>query len=295
VRIEARGLAKRFGTTHALRGVTFAIEPGARVALIGPNGSGKSTLNRAILGLLRCEGELRVGGRDPFAARAELAQRVAYVPQTAPQLAASVRELVAAVCSMREVAQARVEKLAAELELSLADLAARPFRSLSGGMKQKLLVALALAAEPELLVLDEPTGSLDAASRARVLELVAAQAGGTTLLLCSHRLEEVRRLASEVLVLAEGNVTRRSGLEVFLDETLVSVIELSLSPSASGEQAVRGRGFRALGEGRHLRIVPRREKARLAAELAQELGPALLDLEVRDVELGFAERVHGEA
>jgi ABC-type multidrug transport system ATPase subunit len=206
-----------------------------------------------------------------------------------------VRELVAAVCSVRDVPPARVEKLAAELELSLAELAARPFRSLSGGMKQKLLVALALAAEPELLVLDEPTGSLDAASRARVLELVAAQASGTTLLLCSHRLEEVRRLASEVLVLADGSVTRRSGLEEFLDETLVSVIELSLSPGASAEQAALARGFRALGGGRHLRIVPRREKARLAAELAQVLGPALLDLEVRDVELGFAERVHGEA
>jgi ABC-type multidrug transport system ATPase subunit len=295
VRIEARGLAKRFGATPALRDVSFAIEPGARVALIGPNGSGKSTLNRAVLGLLRCEGELRVAGRDPFTARAELARRVAYVPQTAPQLAASVRELVAAVCSLRDIAPTRVEKLAAELELSLSELGPRPFRSLSGGMKQKLLVALALAAEPELLVLDEPTGSLDAASRAQVLELVAAQPSGTTLLLSSHRLEEVRQLASEVLVLADGNVTRRSGLEEFIDETLVSVIELCLSAGAGGEPAALARGFRALGGGRHLRIVPRREKARLVAELAQVLGPALLDLEVRDVELGFAERLHGEA
>jgi ABC-type multidrug transport system ATPase subunit len=295
VRIEARGLGKRFGATRALQDVSFAVEPGARVALLGPNGSGKSTLNRAVLGLLRCEGELRVGGRDPFAARAELAQRVAYVPQTAPQLAASVRELVGAVCSLRDVAPARVEKIAGELELSLAELAPRPFRSLSGGMKQKLLVALALAAEPELLVLDEPTGSLDAASRARVLALVGAQASGTTLLLCSHRLEEVRQLAGEVLVLAEGRVARRSALEDFLDETLVCVIEIALSAGSREAEAATARGFRALGGARFLRIAPRREKAKLVAELAQALGPALLDLEVRDVELGFAERVHGAA
>jgi ABC-type multidrug transport system ATPase subunit len=295
VRIEAREVGKRFGATRALHGVSFAIEPGARVALLGPNGSGKSTLNRAVLGLLRVEGELRVGGLDPFAARAALARRVAYVPQTAPQLAASAAELVAAVCGLRGVAPARVEKLAAELELSLEEVSPRPFRSLSGGMKQKLLVALALAAEPELLVLDEPTGSLDAASRARVLALVAAQAGGTTLLLCSHRLEEVRQLATEVVALADGSVARRSGLEAFLDETLVCVFELALGEGAAGDAAVRARGFRALGGGRYSRSVPRREKARLAAQLAQELGPALLDLEVRDVELGFAERVHGNA
>jgi ABC-2 type transport system ATP-binding protein len=294
VRIEAQGVGKRFGSTRALHGVSFTIEAGARVALLGPNGSGKSTLNRAVLGLLRVEGELRVGGRDPFAARAELAQRVAYVPQTAPQLAASVRELVAAVCTLRGTPPASVEKLACELELPLAELAARPFRSLSGGMKQKLLVALALAAEPELLVLDEPTGSLDAASRARVLELVAAQAQRTTLLLCSHRLEEVRQLASEVLVLADGSVSLRSGLDGFLDETLVCVLEIALRAGAS-EEPLRARGFRPLGGARFLRVAPRREKARIVAELAQALGPALADLEVRDVELGFAERVHGDA
>jgi ABC-type multidrug transport system ATPase subunit len=294
MRVEARSVSKRFGATLALQDVSFAIEPGARVALLGPNGSGKSTLNRALLGLLRVEGELRVGDRDPFAARAELAQRMAYVPQIAPQLAASVRELVSAACGVRGFPVARVEKRAGDLDLSLGQIAARPFRSLSGGMKQKLLVALALAAEPELLVLDEPTGSLDAASRARVLELVAEQASGTTLLLCSHRLEEVRQLADDVLVLADGRVARRSGLEEFLDETLVSVIELALREGTSAEAAL-GRGFRALGSGRYSRIAPRREKARLVAELAQALGPALLDLEVRDVELGFAERVHGRA
>jgi ABC-type multidrug transport system ATPase subunit len=294
MRIEARALRKRFGAAEALRDVSFEIEAGARVALLGPNGSGKSTLNRAVLGLYRVDGELRVGGRDPFAARAELARRVAYVPQVAPQLAASVGELVRAVCQLREIDAARVEKLAGELELPLAEIGRRAFRDLSGGMKQKLLVALALAAEPELLVLDEPTGSLDAASRARVLALAGACAPETTLLLCSHRLEEVRQLAREVLVLAEGRVVRRGPLEAFLDETLVSVFELTLAGEAGAAVAL-GAGFRALGGGHFSRVVARRDKARLAAELAQALGAALRDLEVRDVELGFVERARDEA
>jgi ABC-type multidrug transport system ATPase subunit len=295
VQIEADGLAKRFGVTWALRDVSFSIESGARLALLGPNGSGKSTLNRAVLGLYRVDGRLRVGGRDPYRARAELASRIAYVPQIAPQLAASVGELVGVVCALRDMPSARVDERARALDLSLAALAGQPFRSLSGGTKQKLLVALALAAEPDVLVLDEPTGSLDAASRARVLELVAARAGGTTLLLCSHRLEEVRQLATEVLVLADGRVAKRCGLEQFLDETLVSIVEATLAADGRGAEAMRARGFRETGNRRYVRVATRREKARLTAELAQALGAQLVDLEVRDVEIGFAERAHGSA
>jgi ABC-type multidrug transport system ATPase subunit len=286
VRIEAREVRKRFGANPALNGVSFTIEPGARVALIGPNGSGKSTLNRALLGLLRCEGELRVDSRDPARDRALLAREIAYVPQAAPQLAASVGEVAAAVCGVRGIARARVEALTQRLGLALDEIAARPFRGLSGGMKQKLLVALALAARPRLLVLDEPTGSLDAESRARVLEAIAEQPPETTLVLCSHRLEEVRKLASEVLVLEEGRVARRGPLGDYLDDTLVSVLDVTLAAPPKGEAELLTRGFKPLSEGRYSRLVGRREKARVVAELAQWLGAQLGDLEVRDVEHG---------
>ncbi|MBM4383513.1 MAG: ABC transporter ATP-binding protein [Deltaproteobacteria bacterium] len=288
MRIEARDVRKRFGATAALQGVSFAVEPGARVALIGPNGSGKSTLNRALLGLLRCEGELRVDSRDPARERAHLAREIAYVPQAAPQLAASAGEVVAAVCGVRGIAGSRVDALAQRLGLTLGEIAARPFRGLSGGMKQKLLVALALAASPRLLVLDEPTGSLDAESRARVLEAIAEQPRETTLVLCSHRLEEVRQLASEVLVLEEGRVARRGALSDYLDDTLVSVLDVTLAAPPKGEAELIARGFKPLGEGRYSRLASRREKARVVAELAQLLGAQLGDLEVRDVEHGTA-------
>jgi ABC-2 type transport system ATP-binding protein len=294
VRVEARALTKHYGAVAALSDVSFAFDAGSRVALLGPNGSGKSTLNRAVLGLIRCDGELRVAGRDPFSARAELARRVAYVPQSAPQLAATVSELITASCGLRGFSLGDIEKLAARLDLSLSEIAARPFRSLSGGMKQKLLAALALAARPALLVLDEPTGSLDAASRARLLSLVAEQPAETTVLLCSHRLEEVRVLAREVLVLAEGRVVRRGPLGEFLDDSLVCVIDVS-ARGAAAREALAARGFERVAEDRYSRLIGRREKARLVAELAHALGSALADLEVRDVELGFVEHVRGDA
>jgi ABC-type multidrug transport system ATPase subunit len=193
------------------------------------------------------------------------------------------------VCGVRGIEHARVEALTQRLGLALDEIAARPFRGLSGGMKQKLLVALALAARPRLLVLDEPTGSLDAESRARVLAAIAEQPKEMTLVLCSHRLEEVRQLASEVLVLEEGRVARHGALGDYLDDMLVSILDVTLAAPPKGEAELLARGFKPLAVGRYSRLVGRREKARVVSELAQLLGTQLGDLEVRDVEHGRAE------
>ena len=110
-----------------------------------------------------------------------------------------------------------VEKLGARLDLDLPSLAGRPFRGLSGGMKQKLLVALALASEPALLILDEPTGSLDARSRERFFGLFEELADDVTVILCSHRLEEVQQLVDHVLVLEEGRLVYDGHASGFLE------------------------------------------------------------------------------
>jgi ABC-type hemin transport system ATPase subunit len=139
---------KSFGRVQALRGVDLDIPSGGRVALVGPNGSGKSTLIRALLGLVECEGRVRLDGRSPWEDRVALARRLAYVPQLAPSLGATVAEVVALVTATRGLSAGAVARVAAELELDVAEVARRPFRNLSGGMKQKLLLALALAARP---------------------------------------------------------------------------------------------------------------------------------------------------
>lgn len=204
--VEVRELTKRYGDFVALDRVGFCLEAGERVALVGPNGSGKSTLNRALMGLLRYEGEIRIDGVSPREDRLDVARRIAYVPQTAPALAAPVKETVGVLARLRGVAQDDVAALAAELDLDLEAVADRPVRGLSGGMKQKLLIALALSANAKLLILDEPTGSLDARTRERFFPLLDRCARDATVLLCSHREEDALGRVDRVLELADGRL-----------------------------------------------------------------------------------------
>ncbi|MBW2280578.1 MAG: ABC transporter ATP-binding protein [Deltaproteobacteria bacterium] len=204
MRVEVRGLARSFGSVEALCGLDFTIEPGERVALIGPNGSGKSTLTRALMGLIGFRGEVRLDGSCPLRERIRVARQLAYVPQIAPRLAAPVGELLRAVRSVRGETLSGVDDLARRFDLDLDALASRPFSALSGGMKQKLLLALALGSRASLLILDEPIGSLDAESRERFYELIRDLPEDVTLLLCSHRLEEQAALVQRAIALEEG-------------------------------------------------------------------------------------------
>ena len=208
MKIELDRVGKSYGRQRVLEGVSLVIEPGSRVALVGPNGSGKSTLLRIVMGLLRCDGQVRLDGVSPFDERGEVARRLAYVPQIAPQLGATVQEVVRAVATLRDIDGARVREVADRLGISLDAAAKKPFRALSGGMKQKVLLALAFSTSASLLILDEPTASLDETSRGRFVELLAEAGDGTTVLLCSHRVEEVQKLADRVIELAEGHVLR---------------------------------------------------------------------------------------
>jgi ABC-type multidrug transport system ATPase subunit len=205
VRIELRDVRKQLGGVWALDGVSLDVPSGARVALVGPNGSGKSTLVRAVMGLVRCDG-VRIDGLDPRVDGASLAARIAYVPQAAPRLGASVGEVVRAVATLRSIPPGAIRWAARALALNLDEVSSRPMRALSGGMQQKLMIALALAAPVSLLVLDEPTASLDARARESFFRLFNEQASRPTLLLSSHRVDEVDRLADRVIGLENGRV-----------------------------------------------------------------------------------------
>jgi ABC-type multidrug transport system ATPase subunit len=282
VRVEARHVTRHFGKLVALSDVSFTLPEGRRMALVGPNGSGKSTLNRAVLGLLTCEGEILLDDR-PIARRPESARRIAYVPQIAPQLAAPVGELLRAVVRLRGIETDVLEKLCRELGLDVALLGRRPFRSLSGGMKQKLMIALALASHASLLVLDEPTGSLDASSRDRFFQLMERLDRRTSVMLCSHRLEEVRQIVDEVLLLEEGRLRHQGPVAAFLASATTSLVEVRVEDEAAAGW-LEARGFHATGRGWWSRTLAQPEKRRLVAEISAGHGPRLLDLSVRDLE-----------
>jgi ABC-2 type transport system ATP-binding protein len=284
MRIEARGVGKRFGAVTALADVCFDVPPRSRVALVGPNGSGKSTLNRILMGLASCEGEVRIDGRCPFQERVAVARQMAYVPQVAPQLAAPVAEVVSAVARVRGIERARIAELALAFDLDLGALRRRPFRALSGGTKQKLLIAIALAADARLLILDEPTGSLDARARERFFERFEALGPEVTLVLCSHRLEEIRPLVDRVLLLQEGRVGYDGPLDAFLAKSAAATLEVL----ADGEDAaawLTAHGFRRGASGAFRRTVDPAAKLRLLAEIPAALGANLRNLNARDLEV----------
>ncbi|HTM23197.1 MAG TPA: ABC transporter ATP-binding protein [Kofleriaceae bacterium] len=290
MRIELDHVSKRFAAVTALDDVCVDVPAGRRVALIGPNGSGKSTMTRAIMGLIAHAGAVRLDGRPPFHRRAELAARLAYVPQVAPQMAATVGEIAATVSSLRGLPADQVAGVAAELGLDLARLRRTPFRGLSGGTKQKLLIALALAAGPELLVLDEPTASLDPWARARFAALQRELAPRATVVLCSHRLEEIRALVDHVVALDDGKVVYDGPAVDYLEARVASVLELLVDGEAPAWLA--DHGFTAQAGGWWTRSASQAEKMRLLPAAVAALGAGLRNLTVRDLDLVEVEESH---
>ncbi len=238
MRIELRDVWKRFGSILALQGVAFEVPSGTRVGLVGPNGSGKSTLLRALLGLVACDGDVLLDGVSPFEHRTEVARRLAYVPQVAPNWGAPVREVIESVASLRGIDGSRIAEMARRLGLEIPPIERRPFRNLSGGMKQKLLIAIALATDASLLVLDEPTASLDSEAQERFFTLLDEVAPHATRLFCSHRRDDIVEHVDRVIALADGKVVFDGDAETYL--------------AAQPPHVPRTRAGRA-----HLQIVPR--------------------------------------
>jgi ABC-2 type transport system ATP-binding protein len=280
--VELRDLHKRFGKVEALRSVSLLLPTGSRTALIGPNGSGKSTLVRALLGMLAVDGEVLFDG-CVHEDRRELAPRIAYVPQIAPRLAAPVRDVVRAVAGLRGQSFDAVADVAKVLKVDLAELARRPFRALSGGQRQKVLAAMALASGAELLLLDEPTASMDPGSRNAFFRLIEALPASVTVLLCSHRLDEIRRLVDRVVVLAEGSVAWQGSAASYLDDHAEAVVEVLAEGPVADAWLVQ-RGFARGTGGWWSMSLAVNERARLLADLGRNLNGCVRDVMARDVE-----------
>ena len=275
-------LSKRFGAVQALDDVSLSIGAGERVAFVGSNGSGKTTLMRCALGLLSCEGEVQVLGidvrRDPERALAG----VAYIPQVAPPLDATVGDLVRTACRLRARATTRVAELAAVLGLDYERVARSRLRDLSGGTKQKILAALALAADAQILVADEPTASLDTQARHAFFSLVAARPADSVLILCSHRTGEVRQLVNRVVELREGRVVGDAQLEEAVRDRAVCRIEVVPS-SGDAATALYSLGFTIVTEDLWQRTCTPAEKLDLISRLLEHRGQ-IDDVRVLDVD-----------
>jgi iron complex transport system ATP-binding protein len=198
------------------RDVSFSLSGGEVMCVLGPNGGGKTTLFRTLLGLLRAHaGSVQLEGRAlPGLSRAEIARRVGYVPQEhAAYFAFTVGEFVlmgrTAHFGAFSLPGRRDRRIAAQAleSLGIAALAERPVTEISGGERQLALVARALAQEPRLLVLDEPTAGLDFGNQVRVLQKISAlAASGISILFSSHDPDHAFLAAHRALLLAQGRV-----------------------------------------------------------------------------------------
>jgi ABC-2 type transport system ATP-binding protein len=204
--IELRHLTKQFKRNVVLDDLSLSVAAGERIALIGSNGAGKTTLIRCLLGEYVYAGELSVLGLDPRQARADLLRRIGFVPQLPPPLRMTVGDLLRFAGELSGHDPACFDAVAAKLGLQVAKVRHLPFVKLSGGMKQKILIAIALGRECELLILDEPAANLDPEARHTFFGLLAERLGRATMLISSHRLDEVAPLVNRVLELDTGRV-----------------------------------------------------------------------------------------
>ncbi|WP_083915050.1 ABC transporter ATP-binding protein [Ilumatobacter nonamiensis] len=207
--ITVDGVSKFFRSVVAVSDVTFGVGQGV-TALLGPNGAGKSTLFRMLCGLTPpSRGTLRVLGKDPRRDR-EVRGSIGLVPQQDAlfdHLTAS--EFVAVAARTHGVEQSGVATVArwALEQVDLADVGAKPVGQFSKGMRQRVKVAAALVNDPQVLVLDEPLTGLDPVQRRRMIELFHRLGDeGRCVLVSSHVLDEVARLGSRILVVAQGRL-----------------------------------------------------------------------------------------
>ncbi len=203
--ISVQHVTKRYKKVTALNDVTFVLAPGAALALWGANGAGKTTLLKAILGLIDFGGQITVGGYD-VRRQGKLARHlIGYVPQEFAFYDLGALETLRFYARLKKANPARIPDLLEQLGLSAH--ATKRVGALSGGLRQRLALAVALLDDPPLLMLDEPLANLDARARREYQMLLSAlRKEGKTLLFASHRIEEVESLADQVLMLQEGRL-----------------------------------------------------------------------------------------
>jgi ABC-2 type transport system ATP-binding protein len=209
--IEANGLVKSFGDTHAVAGVDLAVRTGSVYGVLGPNGAGKTTTIRMLATLLRPdEGSARVLGHDIVDESDAVRKLISLTGQLA-----SVDEdltgrenlvLIGRLLGLpRDAAKVRATEL---LEaFGLADAAGKLVKNYSGGMRRRLDIAASIVVTPQVMFLDEPTTGLDPRARNSVWDIIRAMAaGGTTILLCTQYLDEADQLAEGIAVIDHGKV-----------------------------------------------------------------------------------------
>ncbi|KIM08070.1 MAG: ABC transporter ATP-binding protein [Sulfurovum sp. FS06-10] len=205
--IKIKNLSKKFGSTLSLDDVSIEFHQNDSIALMGANGAGKTTLIRSILGYYHPNtGSVLVNGLDPIKERQEVLKNISFVPQLPPPIKLSIDELIDYIEGSANVKREQILHYANEMKLDIQFNMHKSFFKLSGGMKQKLLIAIALAGESNIIIFDEPTANLDPKARDDFYRLLDRKQNNKILLFVTHRLEEVEALVNREIYMDFGKV-----------------------------------------------------------------------------------------
>ena len=271
--IEARGLRKSFGTTIALDGINLRVEEGRILGIIGPNGAGKTTALNAILGLTPYQGELKVLGRDPWAERDQLMRDVCFIADVAV-----LPRWIKVSQALDYVAGVHPRFNRAKAEAFLARTTIRrdsKVKHLSKGMVAQLHLALVMAIDAKLLVLDEPTLGLDLLYRKQFYDSLLNDYfdRNRTIVVTTHQVEELQHVLTDLIFMDRGRIV----LDCSMEEIESRYVELTVNPG----QAAAARALKPIYErealGRSIMLFDRVDRQQLAA-LGEAHTPSIADL-----------------
>ena len=246
--IEVQHLTKCYGKHLALDGISFSVDPGEVVGFLGPNGAGKSTTMRILTTFMAAtSGTARVGGDCFFNQPMRVRERLGYMPENNPlPLDLRVSDYLVFRAQLKRLAKDKAVERVNEMmeQCSVADVAGRFIGQLSRGYRQRVGIADALLAEPELIVLDEPTAGLDPNQVRSVRNLIRNLAGRHTVLISSHILSEIEMTSDRVIILHEGRLLANGSLEELMTKANAVVAEVKTTLANAKEWATE----LALGE-----------------------------------------------
>jgi ABC-2 type transport system ATP-binding protein len=200
--IKTTNLTKKFGKNVSLDSVNIEFKKNESIALMGANGAGKTTLVRSLLGYYHPDS----GEVNPIKERVKVLENISFVPQLPPPIKLSISELMQYVSVSAHVDRELITHYANEMKLDIKANMNKSFFKLSGGMKQKLLIAISLAKKSDIIIYDEPTANLDPKARDDFYRLLKQNEDEKVLLFVTHRLEEVKDLVNRQVYMDLGKV-----------------------------------------------------------------------------------------